>query len=229
MGILYCVKDLSKDVAKLLEINGLSSFEDGDEPGTTEEPTTTKARTITEGPTTTEEKTTTKAPTTTEEPTTTKLPTTTEEPTTTKAPTTTKEPTTTETPTTTKAQCSDPWKYFGGFCYLLSSDKLGWLDASEGCQKKGGSFLSIHSSQENSFIQSLANDGQFPWIGLTNATGILKWVDGTPVDYQGTWNIISKYKLKCGHIYRDSEKWGLTTRWCNERDSYYCKKRAGEA
>merc|ERR1712212_191420 len=144
----------------------------------------------------------------------------------TEEPTTTKEPTTTEIPTTTKVQCSGEWKYFDGSCYLRSSDKLAWKDAINSCKSKGGSLLSIHSSQENSFVQSI-NSG-YPWMGLTNATGILEWVDGTPVDYQGTWFKIYEEKLECS-LMLPSGEWDMMESYCQSPRFYFCKKKAGEA
>merc|ERR1712212_643375 len=187
-----------KDIKKDIAsiLKANSTTVDGDDTGNTEEPTTTKARTITEGPTTTDELTTTK------------------------------EPTTTEIPTTTKVQCSGEWKYFDGSCYLRSSDKLAWKDAINSCKSKGGSLLSIHSSQENSFVQSI-NSG-YPWMGLTNATGILEWFDGTPVDYQGTWFKIYEEKLECS-LMLPSGEWDMMESYCQSPRFYFCKKKAGEA
>lgn len=67
----------------------------------TENPSTTKAPSVTKMPAVTGEPTTTKMPTVTDEPTTTKMPAVTDEPTTTKTPAVTDEPTTTDTPTET--------------------------------------------------------------------------------------------------------------------------------
>ena len=67
----------------------------------TENPSTTKAPSVTKMPAVTGEPTTTKMPTVTDEPTTTKMPAVSDEPTTTKTPAVTDEPTTTDTPTET--------------------------------------------------------------------------------------------------------------------------------
>ena len=54
----------------------------------------------------------------------------------------------------------DKWREFEGKCYHVSEDtepdgKANWWEARERCIDKGADLVSIHSNQENDFIQEL--------------------------------------------------------------------------
>ncbi|KAH7696245.1 Low affinity immunoglobulin epsilon Fc receptor, partial [Aphelenchoides avenae] len=56
------------------------------------------------------------------------------------------------------------------------------------CRRQGGSLVSIHSEDQQRFIEGLLqSDSAHPvWIGLHDAfkNGTWKWIDGTPLDYK---------------------------------------------
>jgi len=125
--------------------------------------------------------------------------------------------------------CPEPWKHFGGFCYVLSSDttwgKKNWTASSDTCKSVGGNLTSIHSLDENAFHQSLHED-MYPWIGLTNSTNTLSWTDGTPVDYVGTWfDDDTDGSKDCGYFATINGTW-LTDDRCNGRGEFICKKKS---
>ena len=60
-------------------------------------------------------------------------------------------------------QCpTDPdWVLFQSYCYFFSggltgSDaRMGWGDANSYCMERGGYLVSLHSTNENNFLQSM--------------------------------------------------------------------------
>lgn len=135
--------------------------------------------------------------------------------------------TTTEQPTTTAAECPDAeWQEWGGFCYLLSTVRKDWASASSHCQSfTGGNLASVHSAEENAFIQSLGS-GKYPWFGLQkNAnTKAWEWTDGTPFDYQD-WASQGDDAKSCAYITLSSGKW--TAYGCTVNDFFLCKLKLG--
>ena len=89
-------------------------------------------------------------------------------------------------------ECSG-WAYLDetGSCYLFVEEKKNWTDANAYCDKlaPGATLPSIHSSESNHFISSLAGSSTF-WIGglrdITSPAG-WKWTDESLWDYQN-WN-----------------------------------------
>ncbi len=65
-------------------------------------------------------------------------------------------------------ECPSGWQLFEGRCYLLVESSATWADAEKDCNYKGGHLASVHSDDENSFIQSL-NSSAYLWIGGTDA------------------------------------------------------------
>ena len=116
----------------------------------TENPSTTKAPSVTKMPAVTGEPTTTKMPTVTDEPTTTDTPTETDEPTVTETPSETGQPTTTDTPTTT----DNPTTY--GAVITLSDDGIA-VDGTGATVE--GSVVTISQAGEYTVTGSLS-DGQ---------------------------------------------------------------------
>lgn len=128
----------------------------------TENPSTTKAPSVTKMPAVTDEPTTTKMPTVTDEPTTTKTPAVTDEPTTTDTPTETDKPTATETPsetgqpttTDTPTTTDNPITY--GAVITLSDDGIA-IDGTGATAE--GSVVTISQAGEYTVTGSLS-DGQ---------------------------------------------------------------------
>ena len=89
-------------------------------------------------------------------------------------------------------ECSG-WAYLNetGSCYLFVEEKKSWTDANAYCDKlkPGATLPSIHSSESNHFISSLASSNF--WIGgirdITSPAG-WKWIDGSPWNYPPNWN-----------------------------------------
>ncbi|KAK2701636.1 macrophage mannose receptor 1-like [Artemia franciscana] len=102
-------------------------------------------------------------------------------------------PTTTVPPPTTQQPDPCPNNYTercfqNNVCYCYSvKQKMYWGDGIAACRNEGADMISIHSSEENSFIREIAGS-EIVWIGcLYNST---YWVDGTNMNYE---NWLSSY------------------------------------
>ena len=77
--------------------------------------------------------------------------------------------------------CEDGWSFFNGSCYFTSDTCETWTNASTKCRSMGANLVSVHTQEENVFIQHLHN-GDRTWIGLNDIAteGFFTWVDGCP-------------------------------------------------
>jgi len=76
---------------------------------------------------------------------------------------------------------------YEGTCYIKSDTTMNWANAVIYCNEIDAVLVSIHSSEENAFIQNYAqcSDDDACWIGMSDDDneGIWQWIDGTPADY----------------------------------------------
>jgi len=115
-------------------------------------------------------------------------------------------------PTTTPQkclQCKPGYGYFRGFCYQVVQNYVTWSAAETECVREGGHLASVHSLEENIYIQQSvlalptitvddcdhgrwlmlglwnpANDNNWVWTDGTN-TSYIQWMTGSPSDYCG--------------------------------------------
>ncbi|PAV80109.1 hypothetical protein WR25_11854 [Diploscapter pachys] len=81
--------------------------------------------------------------------------------------------------------CAD-YTSFNNFCYKSYGTGLPYTSAETVCQQNCANLVSIHSADENYFVQSLF--GQSPplytWTGLfESSNGSFQWIDSSPYDY----------------------------------------------
>lgn len=68
--------------------------------------------------------------------------------------------------------CKSEWTARGSYCYIVQPAVDGgvtWEDANEGCRLMDAELVSIHSKDENEFVETLAktqSTDDFLWIGL---------------------------------------------------------------
>lgn len=96
------------------------------------------------------------------------------------APTTT----TTPLPTTTEVTCEAEWSEFNGSCYKLFKNDYTWLQAMTSCIKEGSALTSVHSLEEENFLNDLAQNYRY-WLGgyPDDDNYTWYWVDYTEFDY----------------------------------------------
>uniref|UniRef100_A0AC34RNL0 C-type lectin domain-containing protein n=1 Tax=Panagrolaimus sp. JU765 TaxID=591449 RepID=A0AC34RNL0_9BILA len=137
--------------------------------------------------------------------------------------------------------CDDQWIYFSltGFCYKVyyHSD---WTAAESACLAQGAHLVSVHSKQENDFVQDISRCGinLYDWdkgtiVGLFSNGDISKWSwsDGTPFDYF-YWagpEPNNPGGENCGSIFTDPEDNSAAGYWNNvpcdaPLRNYICKK-----
>ena len=67
--------------------------------------------------------------------------------------------------------CEDDWAYFKGYCYRKVSSCDSWSGSQGKCATFGANPPSIHSQEENVYIQSL-HGGENSWLGLSDIAGL---------------------------------------------------------
>ncbi|WP_411025053.1 C-type lectin domain-containing protein, partial [Salmonella sp. s54836] len=62
---------------------------------------------------------------------------------------------------------------------------MNWDNAEVNCIQLGGHLASIHSAAENTALNNLRTNTEYPWIGYNDRTteGTYMWSDGSTVDY----------------------------------------------
>ncbi|KAK1172212.1 lectin-like [Acipenser oxyrinchus oxyrinchus] len=87
------------------------------------------------------------------------------------------------------SSCLNGWVGFNVWCYQYVKDKKTWADAELYCLSIGGNLASVHSVEENNFIQNLINKNDasdaFTWLGGSDCfrEGSWYWTDGSKWDY----------------------------------------------
>ncbi|XP_073479355.1 C-type lectin domain family 10 member A-like [Aquarana catesbeiana] len=127
--------------------------------------------------------------------------------------------------------CSEGWNHYGLSCYYLSSDSIPWNASNKECENKEAHLVVINSEEEMNFLRGIAN-GQYSWIGLTDADGTWRWVDGTPYDITPKfWGNTQPDDWK-GHGLGGGEDCagiGYGNDWndfhCSEKINYICEKK----
>ena len=87
-------------------------------------------------------------------------------------------------------KCADGWRNFGSSCYKSFTDRKSWKDAESVCESEGGHLASVHSQEENQFIEDIS--GNYTWLGGTDVDteGQWIWVDGSPFDWNASnWGV----------------------------------------
>jgi len=115
------------------------------------------------------------------------------------------DPTGTTTTATTKStashipgQCdeSNGWMEFNTGCYKCFTEPQSQYKAEKDCEANAGFLTSVHSQEEQTFIESLCRDLDSThdiWIGLYKELDVFKYTDGTEADYFNWGNGFPKF------------------------------------
>uniref|UniRef100_A0A3Q1EUQ7 C-type lectin domain-containing protein n=1 Tax=Acanthochromis polyacanthus TaxID=80966 RepID=A0A3Q1EUQ7_9TELE len=85
--------------------------------------------------------------------------------------------------------CPPFWFGFNGRCYKYISSRMTWVDAELHCVSEGANLVSIHSADEQNFVNSLIKNFDpartLTWIGLSDVhrEGAWMWSDGSKVAF----------------------------------------------
>uniref|UniRef100_M3YGT5 Asialoglycoprotein receptor 1 n=2 Tax=Mustela putorius furo TaxID=9669 RepID=M3YGT5_MUSPF len=77
--------------------------------------------------------------------------------------------------------CPVNWLEYEGSCYWFSRSGKPWPDADRYCQLESAHLVVVNSREEQKFVQHHMGPVN-TWMGLTDQSGLWKWVDGT--DYE---------------------------------------------
>ncbi|XP_041746167.1 brevican core protein-like [Coregonus clupeaformis] len=123
--------------------------------------------------------------------------------------------------------CEHTWRKFHGHCYRYFSRRHTWEDAEKDCREHSGHLASIHTLQEQDFINGLSHDNT--WIGLNDRTveEDFQWTDNMDLQYEN-WRENQPDNFFAGGedcvvmIAHENSKWNDVP--CNYNLPYVCKK-----
>ena len=125
--------------------------------------------------------------------------------------------------------CEKDWFYFRGYCYRKVASCDSWSRSHGKCATQGANLPSIHSQEENVFVQSL-HGGEKSWLGLSdiNKEGKFVWTDGTSTNFHhwakyqpnnlGNQDCVHTLGFLEGHDY----EWNDVN--CTDCHSFTCKQ-----
>ncbi|KAJ8008550.1 hypothetical protein DPEC_G00106060 [Dallia pectoralis] len=136
-------------------------------------------------------------------------------------------PTEMETGVTSQSTCPDGWHQNGHRCFSFYPVWATWVSAESYCSQSGGNLASIHSPDQQVFIQDLVkrHTNQPVWIGGYDITqkGVWLWSDGSVFyNFHGEEEpIISGHGKNCMELHTGGGR-GWNDASCEELRFYVC-------
>ncbi|CCD63699.1 C-type LECtin [Caenorhabditis elegans] len=138
-----------------------------------------------------------------------------------------------EMPTTIEDDCQNN---YNGYCYIPHSEAKSFENAQKSCEEECGNLVSIHSANENLYLNILAYNflpGEYIYIGgMVQDFGFSRWTDGSRWSYEKFDRILKRKNGECVVVAGDWEDVIPIDQWvttpCNRIRQYFCKRPAGE-
>jgi len=119
--------------------------------------------------------------------------------------------------------CKTGWTAFQDRCYWFKNYlESSWVVAEEYCKGQDAHLASVHSSEEDAFIQNLAGGESF-WLGGEPDGTAWKWSDETPMDYTNYY-YGDHQPGECLFQELDLYENGWSTSYCGYKTSFVCKQ-----
>lgn len=121
--------------------------------------------------------------------------------------------------------CKPDWNTYNSFCYKVSDELATFYRANSSCISEGAGLISIEDSDELDFLDTILEDGEKVFVGMTDIgeEGRWVWMDGSIPTLDPLWHSIypsGGVEHNCAEYVQNH---GFHDRSCDESRKYVCK------
>ncbi|XP_056431816.1 neurocan core protein-like [Gadus chalcogrammus] len=122
--------------------------------------------------------------------------------------------------------CPPGWTRYGLRCFNFIKKPTRWIQAQMNCRFQGSNLVSVHSQEENRFLQEFSGGAPLTWIGAEDCIEpiVFLWTDGSAFDYENFPRFPMKTNGNCVgmnvRFYRGRRVWMKDS--CESLNPYIC-------